>query len=395
MSNDTDVLIVGGGLAGAALALLLRRQQRWRVMLVETVPLPPANETPFTPSFDARSTALSAGTLDIFSRLGIAAAVLDQAADIRVVHVSRRGRPGVAEIHADEERLPRLGAVVENRWLGRVLLNQVRADTGIEVVAPDRPQQLLRQADGYQVTLDSGRVVRCGLLVAADGARSLTRERLGIGAEHHDTGHDALIANIALAQSHEGQAFERFADEGPLAMLPMTGQRAALVWTAPRDAINALKQCDDATFLARVQAQFGDRLGVLEQVGSRDSYPLVLTRSFAQAIPHAVIVGNAAHTLHPVAGQGFNLTLRDLCLLADRLAETETPGALSVLQAYAQDREADQALISRTSRWLPELFRIQTGAVSHARQLGLVAFDLLPGLRSRFAGKAMGFANGL
>ena len=395
MNNDTDVLIIGGGLAGAALALLLRRQQRLRVKLVEAVALPPANETPFTPSFDARSTALSAGTLDIFSRIGIDEALLPYAADIRVVHVSRRGRPGIAHIRADEENLPRLGAVVENRWLGRVLLNKVRADEGIEVIAPDHPVSVQRQVSGYRVTLESGRVLECALLVAADGARSLTRERLGIGAEHHDTRHDALIANIALAQPHEGMAFERFVDDGPMAMLPMPDQRSALVWTGPRETINKLKQCAPEEFLARVQEQFGDRLGVLQSVGERDTYPLILTRSFAQAIPHAVVVGNAAHTLHPVAGQGFNLTLRDLYLLAEILAEAENPGELSVLQRYAEAREADQALISRASRWLPDLFRVQTGLVSHARQLGLIAFDLLPGVRSRFAGKAMGFANGL
>src|SRR5690606_6061833 len=153
------------GLAGAALALLLRRQRRWRVTLVEAVALPPANETPFTPSFDARSTALSAGTLDIFSRIGIDDALLPYAADIRVVHVSRRGRPGIAHIRAEEENLPRLGAVVENRWLGRVLLNKVRADDGIEVIAPDHPASVQRQQGGYRVTLESGRVLECALLV--------------------------------------------------------------------------------------------------------------------------------------------------------------------------------------------------------------------------------------
>lgn len=390
----TDVLIVGGGLAGAALALLLRKHSDFSVTLVEAVNLPPANVTPFTPSFDARSTAMSAGTLEIFSSLGLCDELLPQSADISLVHVSRRGRPGIATITAEEEQVERLGAVVENRWLGRVLLNKVRADSGIRVLAPETAEALQRVTDGYRVTLGSGEALHCSLLVAADGARSITRDRLGIAAEHDDSGHDALIANIALSQSHNGHAFERFVDDGPLAMLPMTGDRCALVWTGPRATIDALMQLDDEAFLARVQAQFGERLGTLTQVGKRDRYPLVLTRSFAQAIPFAVVVGNAAHTLHPVAGQGFNLTLRDLCLLAETVAAASSPGELAALQRYAQAREADQALISRVSRWLPDLFRIQFGGVSHARQLGLIAFDLLPGVRSRFASKAMGFANG-
>ena len=390
-----DVLIVGGGLAGAALALLLRRQGDLSVAMIEAVELPPVNETPFTPSFDARSTALSAGTLDIFSGLGIVDELLPYAADIHRVHVSRRGRPGVARMDAQEEGLARLGAVVENRWLGRVLLNRVRADNRIEVIAPDSAERIVRLEDGYAVTLRSGRQMQTALLVAADGARSRTRDMLGIGAEHDDSGHDALIANIALAQPHQGEAFERFVDDGPLAMLPMTGDRCALVWTGPRARMDALMQLPDDEFLARVQDQFGNRLGTLQSIGKRDRYPLILTRSFAQAVPYAVVVGNAAHTLHPVAGQGFNLTLRDLCLLADTVHAAQHPGELKALQAYAQAREADQALISKVSRWLPDLFRVQFGAVSHARQLGLIAFDLLPAVRSRFASKAMGFANGL
>jgi|TARA_R110002073_G_scaffold68403_2_gene170024 2-octaprenyl-6-methoxyphenol hydroxylase len=390
---STDIVIIGGGLAGAALALLLRKRRAVSVTLVEAVPLPISNEVPFTPSFDARSTALSAGTLAIFSQLGIVDALLPYAADIDVVHVSRRGRPGFAEISASEENLSRLGAVVENRWLGRVLLNAVRADSGITVIAPDKAVALTRLEAGYKVCLESGTELVCRLLVAADGAESKTRDMLGVGAEHHDTGHAALIANIGLSQPHKGRAYERFVEDGPLAMLPMTDDRSALIWTGPRARIEHLLALSATDFLAQVQEQFGQRLGTLKSAGERVTYPLILTRTFAQALPHAVIVGNAAHTLHPVAGQGFNLTLRDLHLLADKVCAAPNIGELAPLQAYVDARVSDQALISRVSHWLPSFFRIQTGAVSHLRQLGLIAFDMLPAVRSRFARKAMGFAN--
>lgn len=391
--RSTDIVIVGGGLAGAAFALLLRKRRDVSVTLIEAVPLPTRDETPFTPSFDARSTALSAGTLAIFSQLDLVDELLPYAANIDVVHVSRRGRPGFAQISAQEENLSRLGAVVENRWLGRVLLNAVRADSGITVIAPDKAVALTRLSEGYNVRLESGAELVCQLLVAADGAESKTRDMLGVGAEHQDTGHAALIANIGLSQPHQGRAYERFVEDGPLAMLPMTDERSALIWTGPRARIEHLQSLSSADFLAQVQEQFGQRLGTLKSAGARVSYPLILTRTFAQALPHAVIVGNAAHTLHPVAGQGFNLTLRDLHLLAENVCVAEKIGELAALQAYVDARVSDQALISRVSHWLPNFFKIQTGAVAHVRQLGLIAFDLLPAVRSRFARKAMGFAN--
>mgnify|MGYP003109934662 CR=1 FL=1 len=370
-------LIVGGGMAGAALALLLRHHGAPAVTLVESHALA-AGEAPDTPSFDARSTALSAGSLAILEQLGLQDAVLENAAGIDTVHVSRRGRLGLARLTAEEQNLPRLGAVVENRWFGHVLLRAVEADPAITLRAPASLTGIRRATDGYEATLDDGEELHTPLLIAADGARSRTRDWLGISARHRDIGHDALIANVGLAEPHRGQAFERFLDEGPLALLPLPGERMALVWTGPRDDVDRWMALDDDAFLAALRERLGRDMPRLTRVGERARYPLVLSEACA------------AHTLHPVAGQGFNLTLRDLELLARRVGGDAQPGRLALLEQWAADRRADQSQIGHASRWLPELFRVRQPLFAHSRQLGLLALDLLPAARKGFGRRAMG-----
>ncbi|MDX1803460.1 MAG: FAD-dependent monooxygenase [Alcanivorax sp.] len=384
------MLIVGGGMAGAMLALLLRHHGSGPVTLVESHPLTLPDAPPLTPSFDARSTALSAGTLQVLDSLGLGAALRDHAAAIDTVHVSRQSRLGITRLSAEEEGLDQLGAVVENRWLGYVLLQAVFSDPAIRVRAPARLTGIRRRVDGYEATLDNGETLTTPLLIAADGAQSQTREWLGISARTTDLGHDALIANLALDGDHRGVAYERFLNDGPLALLPLPGQRMALVWTGPREQVAAWMQLDDPALLTALNERRPAGAPVLTAVGQRQRYPLVLTHACAQAVPFAVVVGNAAHTLHPVAGQGFNLTVRDLALLAEQVGGADNPGELARLNAYVAEREANQAMIGQASRWLPELFRVQQPLFAHTRQLGLVALDLFPGLRHGFARRAMG-----
>jgi 2-octaprenyl-6-methoxyphenol hydroxylase len=391
MSERTGFLIVGGGMAGAALALLLRHRGAESVTLVEAVALPDPDQ-PLSPSFDARRTALAAGTLDALDEIGLLEALLEQAADITTVHVSKAGRPGVTRIHASEEGVARLGAVMENRWLGQVLLRALAADDGIAVRAPDKVAALQRTPEGYTATLDSGEAVAADLLVVADGARSQTRDKLGIAAHHEDTGEDALVANVVAEFSHEGVAYERFTDDGTLALLPMTEGRMAVVWSGPRAGIQAREQAEPETLLAELEEHFRSRLGRFRRIGAPARYPLILTRAAAQAVPGAVVVGNAAHTLSPVAAQGFNLTLRDLVALADRVATVPDPGNWQRLREWELARADDQWAVSSFSRHLAGLFR-RGGPLGHARQLGLAGLDLLPGPRHLFASRAMGLVS--
>ena len=388
--TQQPLVIVGGGMAGAMLALLLRHHGVGKVVLVENYPLTLPASPPLTPSFDARSTALSAGTLAVLDTLGLGEAICAHAAAINTVHVSRQSRLGITRMSATEEGIAQLGAVVENRWLGFVLLSALFRDGDIDVRAPDTLSGIRRLEGGYVVNLASGDSLQTPLLIAADGARSQTREWLGISARDQDIGHDALIANLSLASPHHGVAFERFLNDGPLALLPLPDQRMALVWTGPRDRVDQWMALDEGEALARLQACCPAEAPRLTGMGERQRYPLVLTEACAQVVPHAVVVGNAAHTLHPVAGQGFNLTVRDLVALAQTVGGNPNPGSLTTLQAYAEQREKDQALVRQASRWVPELFRVQQPVFAHSRQLGLVAMDILPGLRSGFAKRAMG-----
>jgi 2-octaprenyl-6-methoxyphenol hydroxylase len=364
------------------------------VTLVEAVRLPEADTTPFTPSFDARSSALSQGSLGIYAELGLCDEILANAALIKQVHVSTRGYLGQVQISAGEEGVEQLGAVIENRRLGRILLNAVRAESRINLLFPHKVVAARRLPEGYVVSLEDGQILSCGLLVVADGAQSATRELLGIAAHHEDSGEAALVLNVALTkdpgEGRKGCAWERFLDTGPLAFLPQTENRMAVIWTGKKTIVDQLAALPDAAFLTRLQEE-AELLGIpIATLGERVHYPLVTTHSVAQVIPFAVVVGNAAHTLHPVAAQGFNLTLRDLHCLATCLAGTREPGRLAILEGYVNKREADQVITAQASSLLLDAFRVRFAPFAHARQLGLLAMAALPGVRHQFARKAMG-----
>lgn len=391
MTDSTQpILIAGGGMAGLLLALLLRHKGNHKVCLVEPMAMNLA-QGPLSPSFDARSTALAAGTLHILDELGVKEPLMKDAAPILTVEVSRKGRLGITRMHAHEEGVPALGAVVENRWLGQVLLRAVLADEEIQVLAPNRVVSATRLHEGYEVHLETGETLQVSLLVAADGAQSKLREQLGISAQYEDTGTFALVANVEILESHHNVAWERFLPTGPLALLPLSQQRLALIWMGPKDYINELKALPDAALVEQITTLAGeDRIPPLGRVGGRITHPLIATKAAAQVVPYGVVVGNAAHTVHPVGGQGFNLTARDLSLLAAEVGGAQKPGELQVLERYIQAREKDQAMIRHATKWLPDLFRVEFGPFAHTRQLGLVALDLWPSLRTAFAQRAMG-----
>ena len=401
MSQKTanyHITIVGGGMAGASLALLLAAQSHpWRILVVEANPQQQASEA-FAPSFDDRSTALSFSTRQIFRDIGLWAPLQQRAAAITRIQVSDRGHLASTRLCATEQGFDAYGHVVENRWLGTVL-QQSLEKTGVDIAAPATVDALKVVRGGVELTLsDRSESVHTELLVVADGARSPTRDKLGITAGVRDYGQMGLIANIALSQPHDGVAYERFTDEGPMALLPLpdnNGQRrSALVWTLPPEQARHLQACPDEEFLARLHDRFGYRQGRLKAVGERHLYPLKLMEAAEQVRRSVVVVGNAAHSLHPVAGQGFNLALRDIAALAKTLDEGasrgQSPGELSLLQSYLDRQQVDQRRTTAASDWLPRLFAMTSPVVAAARGVGLLTMDMVPGVRGQFARYGMG-----
>lgn len=381
--------IVGGGLVGASLALALQagaRERGWKVLLIE--PFEPGHD--YQPSYDARSTALSYGTRLIYERLGVWARIAERAEPISHIHVSDRGHPGATRLDAARERVPALGYVVENAWIGHCLW-QALDDDVVTRYCPAEVERMQPVAQGYRLTLADGRMLECDLAVLADGGRSGLREQLGIEVRRSPYGQCALIANVTSGQAHAGRAFERFTEHGPMALLPLQDNRCALVWTRPKADAERLAALDDAAFLAHLQDAFGFRLGGFRQVGTRHLYPLTLIEAEEQVRRGLVVLGNAAHSLHPIAGQGYNLSLRDTeALAAALLSSSSALGDLAVLQAYQRRQRLDQTFTVGFSDRLTRLFG-EAGTTSVlARNLGLIALDLSPPGKGWFARQAMG-----
>ena len=401
--QQVDIAIVGGGMVGLSLALVLAAQQpRWKILVVEAFDVSAAGQPgnpAYRPSFDARSTALSDSSRDIFAQLGLWDELATHVAAIDQVHVSDRGHIGSTRLAAAEQGVTSLGCVIENQWLGAVLMSAVQRQSNIEICSPARLETVKPVVGGMQFSLSNVSAhFQCKLLVIADGAQSESREKLGISARTKDYGKSALIANISLEQSHQGVAYERFTDEGPMALLPLPDldgeHRSALVWTLDPQQADELKQCDEPAFLAELQERFGFRLGKLQRVGERFAYPLRLVESAEQVRRNLVVIGNAAHSLHPVAGQGFNLSLRDAAMLSEVLWEAEQNGLplgdLSALESYLERQQLDQQQTIALSDLLPTLFSFKTAPVALARNMGLLALDAMPPLRQQFARLGMG-----
>lgn len=385
--NRYDVLVVGGGMVGASLAGALA-PLGLRVAVIERV----APGAPSQPSYDDRCTALSYGSRRIFETLGLWSQLSAAATPIRQIHVSDRGRFGVTRLDSAQEGVAALGYVVENRVLGACLWRSMGQAT---LYCPAEVAAVHPADDSVQIEIerDGGRIeLRAALLVVADGARSATRTLLGIPAREHAYQQHAIIANITPQQPHRNVAYERFTAHGPIAMLPMSNGRCSLVWTqTPQQAAAAMTMTDEQ-FLAALQRAFGYRLGQLQRAGRRSAYPLALIRAASIVGPRAVLVGNAAHGLHPVAGQGFNLGLRDVAALAEVISESDDPGGKSALRRYQQWRRPDHTRVTGFTDGLIRIFGSELAPVRMARGAGLVALGLAPAARRLLARQSMGLS---
>lgn len=395
-----DIVIAGGGMIGTSLALALA-PLRLRVAVVEAVARGSASQ----PSFDDRSTALSRSSQRMFEAMGLWPDVAAASTAITSIHVSDRGRFGFSHIDADEQQVEALGHVVINRVLGTVLQNAVANVDHLDWRCPGRIVAVSQATDRIDVRVDDGNgseVLSCGLLVAADGANSTVRQLLGIGATRVDYRQSAVIGNVLPQKAPNNRAFERFTESGPLALLPVAEQRAAFIWTLPPADAESVMALRDHDFATKLQEAFGYRLGGFDKVGRRTCYPLALSKAARLTARRAVLVGNAAHGLHPVAAQGFNLGLRDvaaLCdVIADALAASDGPATIGgddVLQRYADWRRGDHRKVVWFTDGLVRLFGSRRRPLRILRDIGMLGFDLVPGVRGAFARHTMGLAGRL
>lgn len=401
-----DIAIIGGGLVGASLACALEgfaRQHQWSIAVIESVPMPEMSEhTPpesFQPSYDARSTALSWGTKQIYEQLGLWSALAPHAAAIKKIHVSDQGHLGATRLNAQDHHVEALGYVAPNQWLGRVLLQAVQQAQHVFWLCPFTVEKMTVGESQHQLQLNDAqgqtRQITAKLVVLADGGQSNLKQQLQITDRQQPYDQHALVCNLTLSQPHQNEAFERFTPSGPMAWLPLTAPKdIALVWTVPTDEIEAVMALTDAEFAQRLHKLFGYRLGSIEKVGSRYQYPLTLIRATEQIRPGLVVLGNAAHYMHPVAGQGYNLALRgvaDLAATLNQAAMMQKPlGNLSVLQQYLNGRQADQNSVIGFSDGLIRLFANHNPVLGHLRAGGLMLLDRLQPAKRWFARQAMG-----
>ncbi|GFE86195.1 2-octaprenyl-6-methoxyphenyl hydroxylase [Steroidobacter agaridevorans] len=392
-----DVAIAGGGLVGASLALALAQLQL-KVALIEAAPFGAVDQ----PSFDDRSTAISNGSRRIFEALGVWPLIEREATAIRRIHVSDQGRFGFTRIDAKEQGLSALGYVVVNRVMGAALWHRLKTEPSITVLAPAKVQsmQLQQHSQRIECAMEGGvRIVEAKLAIAADGARSTVRQSAGIGSSTWDYEQVALVSNVLSQHFHDHVAYERFTNAGPLALLPLTEGRLGVVWTFRPDTAKEMTALSDAEFLARLQDTFGFRLGRFTRVGQRQLYPLSLTRSDEYVAERLAIVGNAAQTLHPIAGQGFNLGLRDAVSLAEVLADGLAQGGGEFdsgdgmwLQRYREWRAADRSNIVRFTDGLVRVFSQPLGPIRLLRNAGMLAFDLMPAAKDALSQLSLGAA---
>lgn len=364
-------------------------------------------DKPYQPSFDARNTALSPGSVEVFRALAMWMQMQERATAISSVQVSDKGHFGTTEFSSKEYNNQPLGYVIENAWLGRCLINALEQYKNIHTFAPARLTQISPKQSGVLLQIENTETnteIYSDLLIIADGGNSLLRAQLGIELTTHNYQQYAVIANLECSEPHKGRAFERFTEEGPLALLPLGNSeesyRCALVYTRPEEKLAETLALGDQQFLKQIQNAFGYRLGNFTKVGKRHAYPLSLSFAKEQVRSSVVLLGNAAHFLHPVAGQGFNLALRDACQLLAALKpvysarnagkHTAKFGELAVLQNYMSAQERDQNITTLLSDSFNTLFSSNSKFKQIGRNLGLLALDLHDGLRQEVFHRMMG-----
>jgi 2-octaprenyl-6-methoxyphenol hydroxylase len=386
-SNNFDIVIAGGGMAGSTLAwALLQAQPQLNIAIIEQ-----HSDSISPASFDSRSIALAQASSHLLQQWGLWSELKKHACAIENIQVSDRGHFGKTRLCAAEYQQTALGYVLEVEHLGAVLQNKLASCQQLQRFAPNRIKQLNATQQQQTLLLQDDTPLGCKLLLIAEGGLSPTRALAGFTVTEQPYPQQAVISNLALAQQHQHTAFERFTEHGPIALLPLPDKRYSLVYTTTAGHAAALMQQTDSQFVDSVQQAFGYRAGIFTGSGNRVCYPLSLRLS-SDIVRHRVaLLGNSLHNLHPIAGQGFNLALRDIAELVRQVStRPDNIGGYSMLRAYQLARQQDIAIVSTATDALVRLFSNRSRAVALARNTGLLAMTLCDALKRPLAEQAMG-----
>jgi 2-octaprenyl-6-methoxyphenol hydroxylase len=415
MKNEFDIVISGGGLSGALMALSLidikkPNGQHLNVAIIEANPI----LTDASLTFDDRVLALSHGTASYLESLGVWQSLKNVAEPIKNIHISDRGFYGKARLYAKHHQVNALGFVVEMALLGQALLARLKdknnKNSNVTWFAPDKISDITWQKSHVDITLDSTKILSGKLLLACDGAHSICRKLANISVKESDYNQSALIANVSTAIAHDNLAFERFTETGPIAMLPLSAQtntrnnstpsnnndsRCSLVWTLPPEQAKNMSELSESQFKIELEKAFGSWLGAITHVGKRAIYPLKLLTANEQVFHRMALIGNASHTIHPIAGQGFNLGVRDVsqmaALIHAALNDDTDIGSFAALSEYAMQRKQDHQQVIGLTDSLVTLFSNQLPPLVAGRNIGLKVMNYLTPLKNAIVQKTMGY----
>lgn len=393
MQTQYDLAIVGGGLVGASLACALQ-PLGLRVALIEAV----SYRSDTQPSYDERMLSLALGSQRIFEGMGIWSKIESQGViPIRAVHVSDQGHIGKTRLKAEEFGLSAMGYIVPARAIGASLVSTLTQIEHLDLHCPSTVVGINKTDSDVELTVkteDEQIFIRSRLVVLADGGTSKTRALLGIRVSEKDYRQTAVLSTVTSELPHGNTAYERFTATGPLALLPATQQRCAVVWTSLNNQVEEILNFSDDEYLLGLQQRFGDWLGQLSSPAKRKAYPLRLVKVAESIQPRVIVMGNAAHALHPVAGQGFNLGLRDVATLADVLsqavAQNQDIASMSMMENYQRWRQRDTTNTSKFTDSLISIFANDWLPKVVGRNLGLTALNHLPFAKKLLLRRTMG-----
>jgi len=394
MNSNYDIVIIGGGLVGTSLACMLG-QQSLRIAIVESVP----KEKRLSQQSDLRSIALSHASQKIYATMQIWQSINEYAAIIEQLHISERGRFALSRFHASREKLSALAYVVPFQRLNQAL-NDCLSTATVDWLCPAQLQSISLKQDGqYELDLlmaGKPHKLQTQLLVAADGSNSAVRRLANIDRKIFDYQQNAIVATIDLMRNHKNIAYEHFIGDSAIALLPVAAQRCALIWSVPNEKAAMLMALDEAPFIQTLQKTFGYRAGRFLAISKRHSYPVKLTIAKQFYQQGLVLLGNSAYNLHPIAGQGFNLNLRDAAVLAQVICEAHAQqqalGSIALLQHYQSLREADQKRMIHVTDYLMRVFTLELWPATFLRRLGLLVVDGIPPLKHRILQQMFGLS---